>query len=131
MFIVAVHPSEPSTNWAEMFSRARSAADLKHDTLARMMKISASQLSQQLAERGHLSLFKLVRVAADPDPAGKRFVVELFDLIAEEFGFGERDPLAHALGQLLAVVGSVVGRTQLRMARAELPIQDAQQRRRA
>lgn len=117
-------------NWVDLFARARGETDnMKHETLAGMMGISAQQLSMQLAGNGHVSLFRLTQVAGNDDPAGKRFVVALFGLISHELGFGESDPTAAAVANLMVSVGHLMNHMQLRMAKADLA--DVQQRRRA
>ncbi len=138
---VFVAVQAPLINWSDLFSRARGSVDitdpasgrwlgkLKHETVAAFMGISAAQLSQQLSGQGHVSLFRLCD-SAKRDPDAKRFVQALFGLLAEELGFSEGDPIAETLGSALMVLGSLVGKMQLRMARASLPEQHAQERRR-
>ncbi len=132
MFVVIVQA--PLINWSDLFAKARGSVrmehgTLKHETVAALMGVSAAQLSQQLSGQGHVSLFRLALAAHDPD--GRRFVQALFGLIAEELGFSEGDPVAETLGSALMVLGSLVGKMQLKMARVhELPITHAQERRR-
>ena len=90
---------------------ARRRAGLKHDSLATLMGISSQQLSQQLAERGHLSFRRLLFVSRDPD--GKRFLRELFLLIKEEMGWEDFDQIAARLSDLINAV-------QVRQAKAQL-----------
>lgn len=118
MWAVSIHPTSLSINWSDLFARARARCGMKHETLARLMGISATQLSQQLGGNGHVSLFRLVQVAADRD--GKRFLIELFSLLGHDLGFHEVDPLLETLAQMMTVTGTLLGKLQLRMAKADL-----------
>ncbi len=118
MFAVVV--DAPCINWVDLFARARGAVQMKHATLSHLMGISEQQLSMQLAGTGHVSLFRLAAVASDPD--GKAFLRELFDLLADELGFGEGDPVGRAVSQALAALCAVIGQLErAHMAKASLP----------
>lgn len=131
MFAISIDntPFLPSVSLADEFSRARAIATrtpIKHETVAAWMGIAPTQLSQQLAGNGHVSLLRVMQIACNPDPEAKLFVRALFDGITTALDLGVVDPFAHALANaLVALVGT------LRMARAELPERHAQERRRA
>ena len=115
--LVTVTPTL-SFNLEALIVEARRRAGLKHDSLATLMGISSQQLSQQLAERGHVSFRRLLFVSRDPD--GKRFLRELFLLIKDEMGFEDFDQIAARLSDL-------VNAFQVRQARAELRTRDERQ----
>lgn len=79
-----------SFDLARLVVQARKDADLKHDALAALMGISGKQLSHQLAERGHLSLRRLLFVATDKSGDGRRFLAALWPLLAQEIGLEDR-----------------------------------------
>ena len=98
--------------------RARERAGLKHEALAALMGISASQLSQQIGRRGgYLSLPRLLSVATDDD--GRAFLRYLWADVGAFLGL---DPSAAALQlQLFAErFQLLIDRVQVRMLSAQI-----------
>lgn len=91
---------------------ARRDAGLKHQNLAALMGISSQQLSQQLAQRGHLSLYRLLLAARHED--GRAFWRAFLPLLTEHLGIEHADSIA---AQLARLVDAVEGRKA--MARAQ------------
>ena len=119
MWLATIDP-RLSFNLSAHIVTARQRAGLKHDSLATLMGISSQQLSQQLAERGHISLQRLL-FAACRDQDGKRFLRELFLLIKDEMGWTDFDAIAARLSELVNAV-------QVRMARSQLQAREDERR---
>lgn len=103
-----------SINWPDLFTKARQIAEIhKQETLAEMMGISNSQLSQQLSGMGQISLGRLVNLALGADPAGRVFVAALFDLLRAELGLQDVDPVAAAIGHVMQAMGAAMQQMKL------------------
>lgn len=76
-----VIPVDVAGAWAT----AREKAGIKQEYLAHLMGIPHSQLCDQLANRGHLSLQRVARLKDDPD--GRRFMRFFVVALAEQLGF--------------------------------------------
>jgi len=123
-----------SVDLAASFERGRQVVGYTNGDVARLMGISEPLLCNQLKGigNGHISLLRLASVAKKATTADDRpriFVRVVFADLFEQLGLGECDPMAAAVGQALAVLGTVVGQMQCRMARATVP--ELQERRRA
>ncbi len=95
-------------DFVSVWEAARTSCDLKHDTLARLMGISSSQLSQQLHGQGHPSVRRMCLLLADPD--GRRFFSTFVSLTLDRSE--EIDPVEVFLEQQLS--------QRKRMAKAQL-----------
>ncbi len=74
----------PTVDFARAWGRARDRAGISQDALAAFMGIRTSQLADQLAGRGHLSMQRVFLIAKDSD--GVRFLRFLFTEIAQQLG---------------------------------------------
>lgn len=97
---------------------AREVAKLKHEALAALLGLSAPQLSHQLAEIGHFSLTRLLRLVGDPH--GRRFLQVFWGDVADYIGLESQDALALQVETLREEFRRVIDRIQVRMAKAEL-----------
>lgn len=97
-------------NFAPVWQSALHEADVKHDTIARLMGISSQQLSRQVdgSSRAHLSLFRLICIATDVD--GRRFLRELIKQLGPHIGLEDRS-IAEELDRIAAVLRSIHART--------------------
>jgi hypothetical protein len=130
LFVAVQHAEcEPIVDIDALFAETERRLDIKRGTVAHLQGLSPSQLAQQLHGQGHPSLRRLIEMWFSPDPDGKRFVAEFFQVASETLGFADLDPVAHAMGQALISLGAAI--TKLRMAQPEPVHHHAQERRRA
>jgi hypothetical protein len=113
-----VQPSDVDAFVKAAILRCRERAGMKHEVLASLMGISASQLSQQLLPGGHVSMSRLLLAAKDAD--GAKFLEMLWHEIAEHLGIGELDAVAAELKRFQGRINWLANRIQVRMVRAEL-----------
>lgn len=125
MWCMAVQTIDVESLYAEAEARTR----IKRETVARLQGITKGRLSQQLHGKGHPSFRALVAMWFHEDKDGERFVRALFQVTKERLGFSDCDPVPEAIGQALVVLGGLI--VKLKMARAELPESNSQERRRA
>src|SRR5262245_44934041 len=105
-------------------SEAREAIGMKHDRLAFLMGITGPQLSQQLAQQGHLSLRRLLLVASTDD--GKAFWRVFWPLVAAQVGMEDK-ALAVQLSAFAERFGKLIDAIQIRMVKADLDARDKQE----
>ena len=111
MFFIAA-PVVPVVDLACCWERARLRVGVKHEVLAALCGVPATQLSAQLRGKGHPSLWRLLMPLLDVD--GRRFVWAFFDEIAVAAG---RDDDALALLQQ----AEAALLRERRMVKADLP----------
>ena len=107
-----VTPIVRTVNLADCWDRARHRVGIKHDALAALLGIPATQVSAQLRGKGHPSLWRLLMALNDQD--GWRFVWAFFDEIALEAGRESDDAL-----DLIQRADAAL-RLERRMAKADL-----------
>lgn len=74
-------------NFKPIWDAALLDAKVSHKTIAALMKLSSQQLSQQVAQQHHLSLFRLILLATDDD--GRRFLEAFFARLHPHLGLDD------------------------------------------
>lgn len=117
--MAAIEEHGPGVDLDDLFAEAEGRCGLKRETVAALMGIKATQLTQQLHGQGHVSLGRVLAMWCHTDPDGQRFVQSVFAVAAERLGFGGFDPVTDAALTVIVALTS-----KLRMARAALPQQE-------
>lgn len=108
--------SVPMADLAGIFSEACARAGAKQDTVAAMMGITATQLSQQIHGRQHLSLNRFIGLLDHPDPLGRAVVEAFVRVLCEQ---KQLETTTETVDNVLGFLAAVNGRMRMLKARLD------------
>lgn len=113
MFLIAPLPV-PSVDQSVIVDKACRLAGITLDRAARIYGVSPEQFYQQVRGIGHLSVRRLMLMAAEED--GRKFLRAYWPLAAEAMGLGDVAEALEWRDQFVALIGKV----QVRMLKAQI-----------